>query len=162
LRPGDIILGVNKQPIDTSTGLPGLVANIKPGSEASFQVWRNGDQKNIDVRVAELKDEEEGPALAGRPSGTSGHQEPRLGLAVRPLSPQEQQEAQTEGGVLIEQAQGPAAAAGLQPGDIILSVGDKPVHTVADLRKATRDAKNSVALLVQREDARIYVPVHIG
>ena len=48
------------------------------------------------------------------------------------------------------------------PGDIILAVGDTPVKSLDDLRKAVQNSKDTVALLIQREGARIYVPVHIG
>jgi serine protease Do len=69
---------------------------------------------------------------------------------------------QTDGQLIVEDVQGPAAAAGMRPGDIILAVGNRPVKSVDDLRKATQNAKDSIALLVQRENARIYVPVRIG
>jgi serine protease Do len=161
LRSGDIILGVNGKPINASSELPAIVANMKPGNTASFDIWRNGRQQKVSVRVAELKDETgEGPSR-GSASGPGGEQTGRLGLGVRPLSPEEQRAAQISGGVLVEQAQGPAAQAGIEPGDIIVGVGNTPVRSVEDLRKATQNAKDSVALLVQRGEAQIYVPVRI-
>ena len=162
LRPGDVILRVNGKPIETSGELPNLIANTKPGSDATLDVWRNGRPETVKVRVAPLNDEDSGRASNGRPGGASAAQTGRLGLGVRPLTPDEQREVQTEGRLVVEQAQGAAAAAGVQPGDIILAVNDTPVKSVADLRKATQNAKGSIALLIQRQDARIYVPVRIG
>jgi serine protease Do len=162
LKPGDIILSVNGKPIETSSELPSLIADIRPGSDAALQVWRNGRAETLKVRVAEL--DQEGPernaSAGGRKDGPN--EAPRLGLSLRPLTPQEQREVQTDGRLVVENVEGPAAAAGVQPGDIILAVGNTPVKSVDDLRKAARDAKDTVALLVQRQDARLYVPLRIG
>ena len=57
---------------------------------------------------------------------------------------------------------GPAAAAGIQPGDVVLSANGKRVHEVQDLRAAVADSKDIVALLVQRGSSRIFVPVELG
>jgi serine protease Do len=160
LRSGDIILGVNGKSIATSSELPSLIANAKPGATAELQVWRNGREEKVAVRVDELKDQPDEPASGSAGPGR-GEQAARLGMAVRPLSPDEQRQAQTQGGVLVEQASGPAAEAGIEPGDIVLAVGDTPVRSVDDLRKATQSARDSVALLVQRGNAQLYVPVRI-
>jgi serine protease Do len=109
-----------------------------------------------------LDDEDVQRATNTSPSGAGSTQPPRLGLAVRPLAPQEQSQAQTDGGLVVEQVQGPAAAAGVLPGDIILAVGDTPVKSLDDLRKAVQSSKDTVALLIQREGARIYVPIRIS
>jgi serine protease Do len=61
----------------------------------------------------------------------------------------------------VEQG-GPAARAGLQPGDVILAVNNARVSSIEALRAATQKAGGSVALLVQRDDAQIYVPVRIA
>jgi serine protease Do len=81
---------------------------------------------------------------------------------VRPLTAQERREVGVEeGGLLVEGASGPAAGAGVQPGDVIVRVGDKPVRSVDDLRNAAK-GNGTVALLVQRQDARLYVPLPPG
>ncbi|MGH8721146.1 MAG: PDZ domain-containing protein, partial [Burkholderiales bacterium] len=85
----------------------------------------------------------------------------RLGLAVRPLSPQEQEAANVSGGLLVQGVNGAAARAGVVPGDIVLQAGGKPVKSVEDLRAATRSGK-TVALLVQRGERRLFVPLQVG
>lgn len=86
----------------------------------------------------------------------------RLGVAVRPLSPDEQKQAHVTGGVLVEQVAGAAARAGIRPGDIIVSVNQKPVKSVDELRAATKTSEKTLAILVQRDNARIFVPVELG
>jgi serine protease Do len=86
----------------------------------------------------------------------------KLGLAVRPLEPGEQSELHTRGHLVVEEVTGPALAAGLQAGDVVLGVNGAGVASVADLKREVARAGHSVALLIQREDAQIYVPVDIG
>jgi len=64
--------------------------------------------------------------------------------------------------VLVEQARGPAADAGLQQGDIVIAANGAPVSSVADLRNAVEKSKNHIALLVQRGETRLFVPVRVG
>jgi serine protease Do len=85
----------------------------------------------------------------------------KLGVAVRSLSPDEQKQADVKGGLVVEQAAGAAARAGIRAGDIILAVNGKPVRSVDELKSAIKDSKMT-ALLVKRDDARIFVPVQLG
>jgi serine protease Do len=161
LKPGDIILAINKKPIESSAELPSVIANIKPGDDVALEIWRNRRTETAKARVAELDEGTERAASAThRDSGPNSA--PRLGLSLRPLTKEEERQVQTDGRLVVEDVQGPAAAAGVRPGDIILAVGNRPVKSIDDLRKATQDAKDSVALLVQRENARLYLPVRLG
>ena len=60
--------------------------------------------------------------------------------------------------MVVEDVTGPALAAGLQAGDVVLGVNGAGVATVADLKREVARAGHSVALLIQREDAQIYIP----
>ena len=60
------------------------------------------------------------------------------------------------------EASGPAAHAGIRAGDVILSVNGKPVQSVDALYKLINAAGKQVALLIQRNDARIFVPIELG
>jgi serine protease Do len=83
-------------------------------------------------------------------------------LALRPLNPEERQQAGVAGGLVVEQSQGRAAEAGIQPGDVVLSVDGTAVQTVEQLRKMVKDHDKQIALLIQRGDARLFVPVTLG
>ena len=63
---------------------------------------------------------------------------------------------------MIERAQGPAAKAGIQPGDVLLAINGTPAKDVEQVRAAIAKAGKSVALLVQRDGSRIFVPVQLG
>ena len=156
MQAGDVILAVNGQKVDRSAELPPMVANVKPGTKATFDVWRKGGRKEVTVVVGELKGE---PVASA--SG-SADENSRLGLAVRALTNDEREQAQIDGGLLVEDVSGPAAQAGIQQGDVILSVNGTPVKSVPQLRALIAKSGKHVALLVQREDAKIFVPVELG
>jgi serine protease Do len=62
----------------------------------------------------------------------------------------------------VEASDGPAAEAGVEAGDVLLAVNGVPVESVGEFRSAVNAAGNTVALLVQRGDAQIYVPVRVS
>ena len=157
VKPGDIILKLGKENVDRSSELPNLVAGIQPGTKTPIEVWRDGKRTSLSVMIGELN---EATVASAKQSG--GESSGKLGLAVRPLSPAESKQVEAEGGVVVESAQGPAARAGIRPGDVILGVNGKPVHNPQELRNAVAKSDSVVALLVQRNEARIYVPVPLG
>ena len=157
LKPGDVITSVNGRNIDHSYDLPSVISQLRPGSEAKLGVWH--DRKAIEVTVKTVLFEET-TAQAARNGAQDGGG--NLGLAVRPLQPSEQRELHTHGRLVVEDVSGPALAAGLQAGDVVLGVNGAGVSTVADLKREVARAGRTVALLIQREDAQIYIPVDLG
>jgi len=62
----------------------------------------------------------------------------------------------------VQQASGPAARAGIRAGDLITMVNGQPVKSVDDLRRAAEKAKGTIAVLVKRGEASLFVPIEIG
>jgi serine protease Do len=160
IKPGDVILAVDGQTIERYGELSSRISNTRPGSEVHLSIWRNRMQSQLIVHVALLNEHEERTASRS-PSGRGSDETARLGLTVRPLTPDEKQQAQTEGSLIVEQASGPAAAAGVEPGDVILGVNGKTVRSLNDLEQATRNAGKTFALRIQRQDAQLYVPLEL-
>jgi len=158
LQPGDVILKYNGETIDGSGDLSAHVGMAKPGDTVELEVWRDGKTRSVTARLgADTEVAAAGDAAAG--GATHG----KLGLSVRSLTPEERQEAGVQGGVVVEDvAEGPAEDAGLRPGDIVLSVNGKPVRSAEDLKKAATGQGKEIALLIQRGDARIFVPLSPG
>jgi serine protease Do len=76
--------------------------------------------------------------------------------------PQESQQAEVDGGLVVERSTGPAAKAGIQSGDVVLAVNGHPVAEPGQLRAFVDKAGKHLALLVQRGNARLFVPVELG
>jgi serine protease Do len=151
VKPGDVILAVNGENITRYGELSSRVSNLRPGSEARLGIWRGRREIEIDLKVAELNEKPERTASRVQP-GHVPDQAARLGLTVRALTADEKRQAQTEGNLVVEQSTGPAASAGVTPGDIILGVDGKPVRSVDDLEKAAKSAGKILALLVERDE----------
>jgi serine protease Do len=157
LQQGDVILKYNGQPINESGDLPTLVGMAKPGDTASLEIWRSGKKLTLPATLQGAKDVAADTDNANGPSSQA-----KLGVAVRPLTPEEKQEANLSAGVVVEQANGPAARSGVQPGDIIIAVNGTAVKSAVDLKNMLSRKNGHVALLIQRGDEKIFVPVTLG
>ncbi|OYY93690.1 MAG: peptidase [Hydrogenophilales bacterium 28-61-23] len=155
LKAGDVILAAAGQAIAASSELPPLIAAMKPGTTADLKIWRDKEELKVSVRVGELAQETR-VALDKQPD--TGH----LGLALRPLSPEERQQAGVDDGLLVLGITGPAARAGIQDGDIILALNGVPLHSVEALRAQAAKAGKHIALLLQRGEAKLFVPLNLG
>jgi len=156
VEPGDVILKINGTPLRDSNELPSLVAAITPGTPVNLEIWRNHASKDVSVVLGALEDKRTAATDAGH------EQSGKLGLAVRPLSPDEQKQGNLKGGLVVERVSGPAADAGIQQGDVVLAANGAPVTSAEDLKSAVEKSKGHIALLIQRGDARIFVPVRVG
>jgi serine protease Do len=153
IEPGDIITKYEGNAIEASGELSAAIGQATPGSKAKLEIVRKGETRQLVATLGAAKAEAERDASAKG----KGNKE-SLGLAVRPLTPDERRQANVAGGLVVEDVNGAAARAGLQPGDIVLSADGKPVAKIDDLRTAAA-SKKTVALLVQRGDARVFIPV---
>ncbi|HTX23126.1 MAG TPA: DegQ family serine endoprotease [Steroidobacteraceae bacterium] len=160
IKPGDVILAVNGQTIERYGELSSRISNTKPGSDVRLSIWRNRSQEQLNVHVALLNEREERTASRAQP-GRGSDEAVRLGLSVRALTADEKQQAQTDGNLIVERASGPAAAAGVEPGDVILGVNGKPVRSLSELDQATRSAGKTFALRIQRQDQQLYLPLQL-
>jgi serine protease Do len=171
LRQGDIILSANGRMIERSEELPTIIGAIRPGTEITLEVWRDRAKRTIKMRVAELEPPGQTVADAGKPEQTNSVD--RLGLVVRDLSAEERSRGNSRDpsqdergvrtplpeGVLVVRAQGAARDAGVQRGDFILNVNGRSVKTTKEFREAVEKAGKAVALLVQRGNSQIFIPV---
>ena len=157
VQVGDVILKYAGQPIERSSDLPLLVANTRPGDKTDVEVWRDRSMKRLTVAAAEGR-----PERAAATSGEAQQPSGRLGLAVRPLAPEERRELQGKGSLVVEEVSGAAERAGVQPGDVIVALNGKTVKSIDELRDAASKSGKTAALLVNRDGRQLFMPVELG
>ena len=168
VKIGDIVTAVGSENVKTPKDLSRLVADLSPGAKETLTVWRGG--KTVDVNVTVGGNEDTQKQAAVESSGDLGQAagQPSLGIGLADLTPDIRQQLNLPHGVagaLVANVKPDksAAAAGIQPGDVIVSVNDKPVHDARDVKTAVADAgksgRKSVLLLIERGGNKTFVAV---
>ncbi|MCC6134565.1 MAG: DegQ family serine endoprotease [Candidatus Contendobacter sp.] len=159
LKAGDVIVAYAGKPVDDSADLPPLVGSTKPGANRALTVIRDGQEREIAITLGQLPDQKQGElALNSAPDDDS----PRLNIAVAELPAG--QRGQSEGGVLVQQVgPGVAAEAGVQPGDILVSLNNQKIKDAAHLRQLVKELPpgKRTPLLVKRNDGSLYLAVEM-
>ena len=155
VQVGDVILKLNGRPVSDSGSLKYEVDSTRPGDTVTLEVWRAGKAVTLQAKLES--------AAAERTASTgSADAHARLGLALRPLTPEERSQAGVSSGLVVERASGPSAEAGIEPGDVVLSADGTAVNSVEQLHSIIGKHTDVVALLIQRGEQRIFVPVRVG
>lgn len=156
IESGDVILKFNGKEIFRSADLPPLVSELSPGTKANLEIWHKGKQREISMNVGEMK-------IARDKEKTDAPDKGKLGLAVRPLTPDERRQVDVGEGLLVENVvDGPAARAGIRPGDVILAVNGEKAASADQLRALVAKKGKHLALLVLRGEQKMFVPINLG
>src|SRR5690554_3491156 len=157
LQPGDIITGVEGVRVADSADLPRIIGEKRPGTRVTLDVWRERRNMRVTAVLDEMPGDDEPAATPSVPQESDSID--RLGLRGRDIDPTEARRLGIPGGVLVEDVSGAAAKAGIRSGDIVLALNSQGVANVAELRARVKAAGKRFALLVQRGDGRLYLPV---
>lgn len=157
LEPGDVVRKVDGKPVVGSGDLPAFIGQALPGQKVTLEVWRKGESKTLSATLGDASDKTVKTAKSTPDAGNG-----KLGLALRPLQPEEKKQIGVDAGLLVAQASGPAAAAGIARGDALLSINGAPAGTIDQVRAAVAKADKTVAVLIWRDGNKIFVPVRLG
>jgi serine protease Do len=158
LERGDVIVSVDGQAVTDGNALRNRIASLGPGAAVTLAIVRDGHEKTVRATLAQVASAK---AKADRPEPGEGG---RLGLALQPVTPALAKElglTATTGLYVAEvEPDGPAADAGLRPGDVIEQVNRKPVTDVAELKAAVKSSGGRPALvLVSRKGDSLYLTI---
>ena len=166
VESGDIILKADGKTVNSSSELPRIITQVKPGTKIVLQVWRKGATKDLTVTVAELKDDEAPRASRNAPSKEKAKPN-RMGLVLSDLNDEQKRELDVKNGVLIEDISGNARG-NIQPGDVILAIINK--GATIDAKSADQvngliaklEKGSAVTFLLRRGDQQFYSSVKIN
>lgn len=154
LEAGDIVLEFNGKEVESSSALPPMVGQVKPGETVEVEILRGGERKTIEVTLGQLPDE--GAPMAV-PSGDSGpsEEEEILGMRLEEI-PEDVRKKHNlgESGIRVKEVTGdPARSAGIQKGDVIQMFAGEKIETLDDFKEAAEDLESGQPqpILVQRQ-----------
>jgi serine protease Do len=167
IEAGDVILKFDGKNVNSSEDLPRLVGSTKPGSKAVAQLMRNKATREVSVVVGEMQDDAR-TAQRPQPRRGPGGKPPaepvsRFGMTLSEPTAEQRNQLKITGGILVEDAQGVAARAGIRRGDIILAVNNQDVKTLEQFGQMMGQFEKGrvVALLVRRGANALYIPFRI-
>jgi len=159
LRVGDVIQRIDGQPTVQAGALSARIAQAVPGERIALGIWRQGKALDLTVTLGRAGEGTQAGAPAAAAGDDAAPGGARLGLALRPLQPDERAQAKLDHGLVVQGAQGAAARAGLARGDVVLAINGQPVDSIDTLKRVLAANPKRVALLVWRAGEQLFVPV---
>lgn len=151
IQAGDVILSFDGEEIEESSELPQVVGLVPAGESVKAEIMRDGKRQTLTVTVGELPDDAEARFSGSQDAPSDAD---ALGLTVAPLSQQDRERLNLDHGVqVLSVADGPAADAGVQPGDIILSLANQTITSPEQFAGQVSELPSSgtVPMLISRD-----------
>ena len=163
VKVGDVITEFDDTKINNSASLPPIVGRMHVGQDAKLKILRDGKTKLVNIRIGKLPPENEiKQASLGRDEGIKDN---RLGAVVKDLTSDQRSALDNKkSGVYVDDVHhGPARAAGLQQGDIILMINNTDIKNVSQFQKLVKDLPKgkSVPMLVQRNSGPMFLALKL-
>lgn len=163
LRPGDVILKVDGKEISRSRDLQREILGKKIGQEVRLDLWRAGRMTTVSVRTGEQPERVVRASNMMRPPGPVRSQSPQRkkilpGMSLHGLVLESAPGAGVGIRVADIEPDSAAAAAGLQPGDVITEAGGQLVRNRQDLESllAAADGSRGVMLMIDRDGQKTF------
>lgn len=158
LKAGDIVVKYNGETVETANELRNAVAATAPETEANLDIIRDGQPRNLKVRIAQLDQEKIAAVVGNRESATD------LGITVETLTPQIASQlglSSRVNGVVVTQVEPGSIASrvGIERGDVVVSVGDKEIQDLKQFREAMSKEKlqQGIRLQIMRDGIKRFV-----
>ena len=161
LEAGDVITRFNGKAIESSSDLPRVVANTKPGQQVPIEIVRKGKPKTLRFAIGEMPTE--GDEIAIGKSEPKEANANKLGLTLKPLTENQKKKLNGRNGLLVIASEGSAAKAGIRRGDVILGLNNSETQSVERFNEQINRVKpgKTIAVLVYRSGDTLYIPIKV-
>ncbi len=151
IKPEDVVVVVDGNPVDSSGALTRSVGFKQPGTEVNLTIYRGGKKQDVKLKLGERPPEDELGTGFGQGEEGAPSQSDKLGLAFEDA--RQVQGAPSKKGAVITSVEpgSPADHADLRPGMVVIEAAGKPVNNARDLNRILRDAKSRSTVLLRIE-----------
>ena len=162
IKQGDVITVINGNQIDDPNSLRNIIASAGPGAEVTIIFLRDGHEQQVRATLGELTNQTNVRPTSGSQPGGSSSDEESLGMTITPMTPELAERLglrRDAAGLVIKDVSptGPAANAGLQPGDVIEQINRQPARSQEDLKSAvSRAGSRPLLLFINRRGSGLY------
>ncbi|ALE04031.1 Do family serine endopeptidase [Bartonella ancashensis] len=160
VKAGDVIISVDGEQVADARDLARRIANIAPGKKAILGIWRSGKEEKIKVQIASMPENNaDGKGLKSPDSKGDAKTLEDYGLVVTP--------SDGDSGLVVTDVDSDSEASdkGIRPGDIIVTVNNKPANKASDITDAIKDAqklgRTAILLQVRTNDQSRFVALPI-
>jgi serine protease Do len=170
-QPGDLVLAINGKSVEDSRDLTRRVASLPAGAKATFAVIRNGAPKTVNAVIGARKEEQVASNSGPQRSSSMEATGEAMGLGLAAVTPEVRHAYNLDdhiNGVLVTRVDPDSDAAdkGIEPGDVLVSIANKPVHTPQEIKAQVAGAQatghKSVLVLVEGSAGQRFVALKIN
>lgn len=163
IRQGDVVVEFNGLEIESAADLPNKVGRTPIGKDVDVVVLRNGARKTLSVAIGTLPEDKKHAAAKPQPQ-SSATANNRLNITVQPLTPEQKDELEVPGGVMVTEVKNAELAqAGLRAGDVITVIANQEIVGVKDFESVVKSlpANKWVSMLVNRKGSSRWVAFRV-
>lgn len=155
IQVGDIIHSVNGEIIRSSSDLPMAIGGLAPGKKAVLGIWRKGKEVEVSVVLSALDDGNNAPSnpdkLPQYSNNVGAFEVKEAGLNMVMVANGDAQE------LVVSEATGAAAKAGLKRGDVIREMAGRAVNNEASMREVMQQSGKNIPILIQRGSNSVFL-----
>lgn len=155
---GDIIVAINGNQIRVGADLPYFIGLLMPGTVVDVELVRAGETRKLQMTLGSRG----APAISA--TQTPDNDADRTGLVVSALDGEMRSQLGLSHGVLVEDVTGAAADAGIQAGDIVISLNNVDLDTPEQLAalEPTLPSARKLPVLVARGARQSFFTMELG
>lgn len=170
VQAGDVVVRVGGQHVDNPAALRSLVASAAPGAPVAIDLVRDGKVIKVSANLSAMSDEELAKRITDPNAPLGGQKAAAPAKFIKGVTAQDLTDglrkryevpAELKAGVVVVAIEPNTAAAGsgLEEGDVIVSINNKPVTNLAEAKTMASKSEGVLGLRISRKGARQFIVI---